>query len=226
MNMSASQCGSGCESGWTLYLDQSSYSQKRCQKFSRSFRVEDEEQDLSMVSDASSGPRHYCQDYEECLDENGSFCSAPAPPEPAKKSSKNKKKIKEHGSNQQHSYLDDTASSPVVSFSKERSFNRFVGLFTRLLGYTYKGEISIPQKNWFLEIWENKFKRFRWFPGRKLGMTKRVNCNSFCLYYCMQLLWREKTGRNLLKQKKKKKKSIRSQRDPVPSFYYCFSFHL
>ncbi|XP_040950115.1 protein SOB FIVE-LIKE 5 isoform X2 [Gossypium hirsutum] len=139
MNMSASQCGSGCESGWTLYLDQSSYSQKRCQKFSRSFRVEDEEQDLSMVSDASSGPRHYCQDYEECLDENGSFCSAPAPPEPAKKSSKNKKKIKEHGSNQQHSYLDDTASSPVVSFSKERSFNRFVGLFTRLLGYTYKG---------------------------------------------------------------------------------------
>ncbi|XP_012448147.1 protein SOB FIVE-LIKE 5 isoform X2 [Gossypium raimondii] len=119
MNMSASQCGSGCESGWTLYLDQSSYSQKRCQKFSRSFRVEDEEQDLSMVSDASSGPRHYCQDYEECLDENGCFCSTPAPPEPAKKSSKNKKKIKEHGSNQQHSYLDDTASSPVISFSKK-----------------------------------------------------------------------------------------------------------
>lgn len=121
MNMSASQCGSGCESGWTLYLDQSSYSQTRCQKFSRSFRVEDEEQDLSMVSDASSGPRHYCQDYEECLDENGSFCSAPAPPEPAKKSSKNKKKIKEHGSNQQHSYLDDTASSPVISFTKASS---------------------------------------------------------------------------------------------------------
>ncbi|KAA3488726.1 Calcium-transporting ATPase 3, endoplasmic reticulum-type [Gossypium australe] len=123
MNMSASQCGSGCESGWTLYLDQSSYSQKRCQKFSRSFRVEDEEQDLSMVSDASSGPRHYCQDYEQCLDENGSFCSAPAPPEPAKKSSKNKKKIKEHGSNQQHSYLDDTASSPGKSaFHKKIGF--------------------------------------------------------------------------------------------------------
>ncbi|KAG8494081.1 hypothetical protein CXB51_011568 [Gossypium anomalum] len=197
--MSASQCGSDCESGWTLYLDQSSYSQKRCQKLSRSFRVEDEEQDLSMVSDASSGPRHYCQDYEECLDENGSFCSAPAPPEPAKKSSKNKKKIKEHGSNQQHSYLDDTASSPK-NCRKEASID--------LLDFSqgFSGEISIPQKNWFLEIWENKFKRFRWFPGRKLGMTKRVNCNSFCLYYCMQQLWREKNGRNLLKKRKRKRK--------------------
>ncbi|XVF64202.1 hypothetical protein PTKIN_Ptkin09bG0149200 [Pterospermum kingtungense] len=127
MNVSPSQCaGSGCESGWTLYLDQSSCSQTRCQKFGGNYNedygaprfvVEDEEEeDLSMVSDASSGPRHYCEDYEECLVENGSFCSAH---EAAKKSSKNKKKIKEHGSNPQHSYLDDTASSPVVSFSKK-----------------------------------------------------------------------------------------------------------
>ena len=131
MNVSASQCGSGCESGWTLYLEQSSYSQTRCRNFGGNFDedyggkgarfvVEDEE-DLSMVSDASSGPRHYCEDYEECLDEKGSFCSAPAAPEPTKKSSKNKKKIKEYGSNQQHSYLDDTASSPVISFSKASS---------------------------------------------------------------------------------------------------------
>ncbi|XP_022766445.1 uncharacterized protein LOC111311335 [Durio zibethinus] len=129
MNVSASQCGSGCESGWTLYLDQSSYSQTRYQNFGGNFDedyggkgarfvVEDEEEDLSMVSDASSGPRHYCEDYKGCLDENGSFCSAPVAPEPSKKSDKNKKKIKKHGSNQQHSYLDDTASSPVISFSK------------------------------------------------------------------------------------------------------------
>ncbi|KAL4278580.1 hypothetical protein GQ457_03G035030 [Hibiscus cannabinus] len=119
MNVSASQCGSGCESGWTLYLDQSSYSHTRYHKFSGNFVVEDEEQDLSMVSDASSGPRHYYQGYGECLDENGSICSVPATPEPAKKTSKNKQKIREHGSNQQHSYLDDTASSPVISFSKK-----------------------------------------------------------------------------------------------------------
>ncbi|KAL4333648.1 hypothetical protein GQ457_07G024840 [Hibiscus cannabinus] len=119
MNVSASQCGSGCESGWTHYLDQSSYSQTRYQKFSGNFVVEDEEQDLSMVSDASSGPRHYYQDYEECLEVNASFCSVPATPEPAKKSGKNKLKIKEHGSNQHHSYLDDTASSHVISISKK-----------------------------------------------------------------------------------------------------------
>ncbi|KAK8552040.1 hypothetical protein V6N12_040656 [Hibiscus sabdariffa] len=121
MNVSASQCGSGCESGWTHYLDQSSYSQTRYQKYSGNFVVEDEEQDLSMVSDASSGPRHYYQDYEESLEENASFCSVPATPEPAKKSGKNKLKIKEHGSNQHHSYLDDTASSHVISISKASS---------------------------------------------------------------------------------------------------------
>ncbi|XP_039052296.1 protein SOB FIVE-LIKE 6-like [Hibiscus syriacus] len=119
MNVSASKCGSGCESGWTHYLDQSSYSQSRYQKFSGNFVVDDEEEDLSMMSDASSGPRPYYQDYEECHKENGSFCSVPATPEPAKRSSKNKQKIKDHGSNQQHSYLDDTASSPVISFSKK-----------------------------------------------------------------------------------------------------------
>lgn len=132
--MSASQCGSGCESGWTFYLGQSSYSQTRCQNFGGNFDevygvkgarfgVEDEEEGLSMVSDASSGPRHYyCQDYVECLDENRSFCSHPVNPEPANKTSKNKKQMKEHCSNnQQHSFLDDTASSPVISFSEVSS---------------------------------------------------------------------------------------------------------
>lgn len=129
MNISASQCGSGCESDWTFYLDQSSYSQTRCQTFGGNFDevygvkgarfgVEDEEEGLSMVSDASSGPRHYyCEDYVECLDENRSFCSHPVNPEPA-----NKKKMKQHCSNnRQPSYLDDTASSPVISFSEVSS---------------------------------------------------------------------------------------------------------
>ncbi|KAE8663017.1 caffeic acid 3-O-methyltransferase-like [Hibiscus syriacus] len=71
MNVSASQCGSGSESGWTLYLDQSSYSQTRYQKFNENFMVDDEEQDLSMVSDASSDPRHYYLDYEKCLRKMG-----------------------------------------------------------------------------------------------------------------------------------------------------------
>ncbi|XP_039050270.1 protein SOB FIVE-LIKE 6-like [Hibiscus syriacus] len=184
MNVSASQCSSGCESGWTHYLDQSSYSQSRYQNFSGNFVVYEEEQDLSMMSDASSGPRHYYQDYEECLEENGSFCSVPATPEPAKRSSKNKQKIKDHGSNQQHSYLDDTASSPVISFSK-KSCKKEVSMdlldFSQGFSGTHLKGKSAFHKNWFLEIWEKRFQRFRWFPVRKLGMTKRVNCHSFCL---------------------------------------------
>ncbi|KAF7041400.1 hypothetical protein CFC21_051201 [Triticum aestivum] len=66
----SSECSSGCQSGWTTYLDDdtSSYSRggstarlhggkgQRCRS---SCRSEDaEEDDLSMISDASSGPRH------------------------------------------------------------------------------------------------------------------------------------------------------------------------
>ncbi|KAK8704417.1 hypothetical protein V6N13_048039 [Hibiscus sabdariffa] len=85
MNLSASLCGSGCESGWTFYLDQSFCSQTWSGVKGARFMVEDEEEGLSMVSDASSGPRqYYCQDYAECLYENGSFCSHPATPEQPK----------------------------------------------------------------------------------------------------------------------------------------------
>ncbi|XP_039023946.1 protein SOB FIVE-LIKE 6-like isoform X2 [Hibiscus syriacus] len=154
MNVSASQCGSGCESGWTLYLDQSSYSQTRFQR-SGNFVVEDEEQDLSMVSDASSGPRHYYQDYGECLDRNGSFCSVPATPEPAKKRRKNKQKTKEHGSNQQHSYLDDTASSPVISFSKNNCKKEAsIDLLDFSQGFSgthLKGKSTFHKENGFLK---------------------------------------------------------------------------
>lgn len=161
MNVSASQCGgSGCESGWTLYLDQSSYSQTRCQSFGgdfngdyggkrASFVVEDEE-DLSMVSDASSGPRHYWEDYNE----NGSFCSADAAPEPAKNtSSKNRKKIKEHGGNRQHSCLDDTASSPVISFTKATSLQKNLKKEASqgFSGTHFKGKSAFQKKIGFMK---------------------------------------------------------------------------
>lgn len=118
MNLSASHCkcsssGSGCESGWTSYLDQSSLSRNRYQCYSLGDghnQEEEEEDDLSMVSDASSGPPHYCEHDEDCFDEKGSFYSPHLPSELAPAKSKNKKKIKQQ---QHNSYLDDTASSPV-----------------------------------------------------------------------------------------------------------------
>ena len=77
-----SECSSGCESGWTLYLEQSFPSPNKgsgflrkssnfCYKHAKDHKAgmeqveeideeEEEEEDLSMVSDASSGPApHY-----------------------------------------------------------------------------------------------------------------------------------------------------------------------
>uniref|UniRef100_A0A7N0T159 Uncharacterized protein n=1 Tax=Kalanchoe fedtschenkoi TaxID=63787 RepID=A0A7N0T159_KALFE len=59
MNHGGSECSSGCESGWTLYLEKSSWLSPNC-----SVSLEDEdggdgEEDMSMVSDASSGPPHF-----------------------------------------------------------------------------------------------------------------------------------------------------------------------
>ena len=125
MNVSASEySGGGCESGWTSYLNQPSNSKHQYQGFGGFVdgdyaRVEeDQEEDLSMVSDASSGPPHYCEDgdlYRDKLDMK----------------SKNKKKSREHGRSQQYSYLDDTASSPALSkasCSKEIIYNFHLSL--------------------------------------------------------------------------------------------------
>ncbi|KAF5739439.1 hypothetical protein HS088_TW12G00645 [Tripterygium wilfordii] len=131
MDMSASQWTSGCDSGWTLYLDQSSFSKNQCHT---SFgddgggvdeayrggegarRENDEEDDLSMVSDASSGPRHSNADNEECSGELD------------KRNKRNKKKKKaksrEHSRNQHRSsLLDDTASSSVLGSPKDAGFH-------------------------------------------------------------------------------------------------------
>ncbi|KAE8695857.1 Detected protein of unknown function [Hibiscus syriacus] len=128
MNASASQCGSSCESGWTIYLDQKSF---------------DEEEGLSMVSEASSGPGHYGED-----EEDGSFCSAPpAAPEPAKfkKRNKNKRIIKEDASNQYHSCLeDDTASSPK-NCSKEASAD-LLDFSQDFSGTYFKGQSAFQKK--------------------------------------------------------------------------------
>ncbi|KAH1247065.1 hypothetical protein GmHk_06G017043 [Glycine max] len=57
------------ESGWTHYLDYSSLSESYFQMRggiedhgAKGARVEEEEEDLSMISDASSGPQHYHED--------------------------------------------------------------------------------------------------------------------------------------------------------------------
>ncbi|KAK4274623.1 hypothetical protein QN277_017817 [Acacia crassicarpa] len=105
MDLSASQYSSAGESGWTSYIYQTSLLEKYSRNVGARLKEEEEEEGLSMVSDASSGPPHYHDDQVDKYSRNSST-SLP------------KKKVKECGPRnlQQASLLDDTASSPVYSF--------------------------------------------------------------------------------------------------------------
>ncbi|CAH8329440.1 unnamed protein product [Eruca vesicaria subsp. sativa] len=107
--LGSSEWSSGCESGWTLYLDHSvssspssSCKQRRSKdSWSQNYvhQEEDDEEDLSMMSDASSGPRNICEeDSVKKLNSVG-----------PKKQNKSEKKRRD--SEKINSVLDDTASS-------------------------------------------------------------------------------------------------------------------
>uniref|UniRef100_A0ACD5UQS2 Uncharacterized protein n=1 Tax=Avena sativa TaxID=4498 RepID=A0ACD5UQS2_AVESA len=72
------QCSSGCQSGWTLYLEHSGSGQQQCctppchpadvrRQMSLHAEYNSDEEEDSMVSDASSGPPHHVRDDEEEL---------------------------------------------------------------------------------------------------------------------------------------------------------------
>lgn len=96
----------------------------------------EEEEDLSMVSDASSGPAHFLEHEDYCT-ENGNFSASSSSLN--NKSSKRQKKIRQKHSSD--SLLDDTASSPmspIYSFSKNSNFtftNKKVSI-DNLLGFS------------------------------------------------------------------------------------------
>nr|XP_004238083.1 uncharacterized protein LOC101256378 [Solanum lycopersicum] len=138
MNFSGSECSSGCESGWTMYLDQFSEDQYNNNRrdishnnippyginykteYVNDDEEEEEDEDMSMVSDASSGPPHFHEDY--CFDENG-YIFYPSASQNTQKN-KEKRKINEQKVKKQSIYLDDTASSPFSNFPKdERCYN-------------------------------------------------------------------------------------------------------
>jgi len=113
MDISASKYSDASESGWTHYLVQSSFSEivEYEGKGARMNEKEEFEEDLSMVSDASSGTPHYDSEYQ-C--ENLYTCLSSTT-----KESQKKKKVKEYDTSQQHSPLDDTASSQFFSCPKK-----------------------------------------------------------------------------------------------------------
>lgn len=123
MNTSTSDYSSGCESGWTMYLDQNSnstdpYSRdfyaKYEEKAAYTYAIEEEDdEDLSMVSDASSGPPH-CRHYEN----SQYYGYATEDKTKSKSKSKNKSSTRKEPK-QQSLCLDDTASSSIFHFSQD-----------------------------------------------------------------------------------------------------------
>ncbi|GKV19805.1 hypothetical protein SLEP1_g30023 [Rubroshorea leprosula] len=137
----ASKCSSGCESGWTLYLEQSfvspSPSHRRpgfdsmkgfCGKATEKSKTQvveevdvEEEEDLSMVSDASSGPPHVHEDdgyfgenrYHHYPESEGA-----ALVQSDSKRCRNKEHQRRSQDPEMFSFLDDTASSPLINFSQ------------------------------------------------------------------------------------------------------------
>ncbi|CAA7025208.1 unnamed protein product [Microthlaspi erraticum] len=124
--LGSSEWRSGCESGWTLYLDHSvssspsvscfrdinGFENRRRSKDSWDQNYvhgddeeDEEEDDLSMISDASSGPRNLSQE-ESVKKINGVG---------PKKQSKREKKRRD--CDKMNSVLDDTASSHMLQKS-------------------------------------------------------------------------------------------------------------
>ncbi|XP_030497807.1 protein SOB FIVE-LIKE 5 isoform X2 [Cannabis sativa] len=162
MNISTSKfSGSGCESGWTLYLEESNISEAdklridhKEEKENDCGYEEGEEEDLSMVSDASSGPPHYHEDdHDHDYNENGSYISFSSSWAYNKSTNKDKKKMmkskmKEKCTEEEHrSCLDDTASSPVSK--KKSTFSRSKALMDNVVDHsqgfsaTHRGESAM-----------------------------------------------------------------------------------
>ncbi|XP_062103214.1 protein SOB FIVE-LIKE 5 [Humulus lupulus] len=175
-----SECSSGCESGWTLYLEQSFLSNKKGSGFLRKSsnfgytlrdkagieqvneEIDEEEEDLSMVSDASSGPPHYFHhhgqdqqvDYSNtnedklCFfntskDNVNKFMSKTSTSTSNRKRGTHKiegRRLRESISCGGDTFLDDTASSPLFNFSNiedlPRQTNNQTGSTESVLDYS------------------------------------------------------------------------------------------
>ncbi|RWV94366.1 hypothetical protein BHE74_00050031 [Ensete ventricosum] len=122
----SSECSSGCQSGWTMYLAQSSDEQsslrhKDDSSFHGQEEEEEEEEDLSMISDASSGPpqlhevddeRGHCYRHSTPRwESNGCLHFASAPAAAMGRDGVKKRRAEAAEQRDHSSVLDDTAST-------------------------------------------------------------------------------------------------------------------
>ena len=129
MAAASSECSSGCQSGWTTYLDDhsSSYScgtaRFRGKARQPSYCDYSEEDDLSMISDASSGPRQQSSAGNDV--EGGGGAAAAAAHANAERRGRREAAAADRRQSKRAaaaSLLEDTASSPAFfGYSKVRA---------------------------------------------------------------------------------------------------------
>ncbi|XP_055814801.1 protein SOB FIVE-LIKE 5-like isoform X2 [Solanum dulcamara] len=174
-----SECSSGCESGWTLYLENSFLpcckdNNLEGEKSLKQKEEETEEEDLSMVSDASSGPPNFHQEEEYGHNIiNGSHYYAPIT-NPKRQKAKDKKQ-------KQISVLDDTASSPIFDFSNNNfsSINNNTKSVENVLdfsqGYStthFQGRSTYQEHYGYFQsslLSGNKLQENQWFEEKRWG---------------------------------------------------------
>ncbi|XP_022149141.1 uncharacterized protein LOC111017634 [Momordica charantia] len=189
MDLLGSECSSGCESGWTLYLEQSFLSHGGsdrmvggeggfCDGYWKAKASEEEEEeeveDLSMVSDASSGPPHFIEDDACSHEEDGHFSRASKSATLGKRKGK-KQKIKEYQFHEpSSSFLDDTASSPALNFTPNNFTNQAsMDSFMDFSQTSHFEERSAFTDHFgFLQssLSGNRMQKNQWFEGKGMGM--------------------------------------------------------
>ncbi|GMI88303.1 hypothetical protein like AT4G33800 [Hibiscus trionum] len=165
MNFMDSECSSGCESGWTNYLEQSFLSANPSKKKNgfktkkTGFRdgnrgkqkVEEEEEDLSMVSDASSGPPHFYEDVNGGSQLFHEYTAAQGQGVALNKNGGQRHRNKEQRRRLQAHDDDDTASSPFINYSKNNNNQAPLGFsatqFEGGIGSNFQGHFGFLQSS-------------------------------------------------------------------------------
>ncbi|XP_022993429.1 uncharacterized protein LOC111489443 [Cucurbita maxima] len=187
MDLLDSECSSGCESGWTLYLEQSFLSHGGsdrivdresgfCDGYWKAEATEEHEveEDLSMVSDASSGPPHFFEDEACSHEDDGHFSHASKSVTPEKNKGKKQKITEYQCHDQPSSFLDDTASSPAHNFTANNFPNQ--GSMESFLGLSqtshFEERSSFTEHFGFLQssLSGNRLQKNQWFEGKGIGM--------------------------------------------------------
>ncbi|XP_019165143.1 PREDICTED: uncharacterized protein LOC109161276 [Ipomoea nil] len=187
-----SECSSGCESGWTVYLENSimppysSYNngtkflQGKARVNGKEDEEEEEEEDLSMVSDASSGPPQVLaeEDYHGWCFHAPVGAVGSALPKKSNVKRQRKKENRLQNLKEKASILDDTASSPIFTnnnftINNQTKLESVVPDFSQGFSTTqFQGQSAYQEHCEFFQsslLPANQFQQNQWFEGRRWG---------------------------------------------------------